>query len=748
MKKLLIITLVIPVIAAAQARFGHFDTIELNRLRQEAVTLSHDHSAAIQQEVTFFMRIADDAALGRVAAAGATVDQREGNIVVATAALADLDNIVACEGVVTASLPRMMDVHASGATPRYDLSRTKLGLDKAHSGATPLTQPYTGAGVIVGIIDMGIDVHHAAFLNPDGTHRVKRIWKHAVSGKSSITVTSDTEEKIAKWRTDEAAATHGTHVMGIAAGSFNDAAIGGYDLRGAAPDADIVVSCGVADNVHLLKGLRLIADYAKEQGKPCVINVSMGSNIGPHDGSDEFPAGMNEIAADPNVTICVSSGNEGAGQAFLYKEFTVADNAPLKSIIAPTSYTAALFPGISFYPQAVGQMEIWSDDATPFDVYIDMLRFVENQPVVISTFKLPASGSGYKTNGGYLAIDPDVTDDKDAEFNAIYPSSYIGGETSVYAASNRYHAELAFQLQCNNIEEFQQNFMSLRIEGQPGHRVWVYGYPSNGVFPFALVGGTFDGYTTSIGEGSINALAGASNVITVGSYVTHNFPALLGYSQEKVGETATYSSWGPTIDGRMHPLINAPGSRIISSMSSEYVASSNYDADSQPKAYTVTVGGTEYHFTPMSGTSMASPFMAGVAAMWLSADPTLTSADILRIAQETAATPANAQPNDGASGHLDAFSGLCRVLEQSGIRDVTVSDSVPFSVVRSSNGYTILAPAASHISAEVYALDGTLAAAASAKAQKLDIDCRSHLKGIYILTVNIDGHISSQKIQL
>jgi len=746
MKKLLLPLLLVPALACGQASFGHLDSIKLSRM-QNALKTTATGQAASDETLTFFMRVSDDATVDRIVAAGARVDQREGNILVVTAPLARAEAIAATEGVVTVSLPKEMNLHEWSNPMGADVSRSWLGLDRIQSAQAPLSQAYTGNGVIIGFIDSGIDVHHISLLDSDGKHRVKRAWKHVANGKATLTLTADTEEKVAKFQTDQPEMTHGTHVMGIAAGSFVAPDGNAPEVRGAAPEADLAVSCGVADNVHLLKGARAIADYAKSEGRPCVINISMGNNSGPHDGTDEFPAGLNEIAGEEGITVFVSAGNEGSDPAFLYRDFS-DDSTPLQSLIAPSDYTAVLWPGISLYPQAIGTMEIWGNDARPFTVHLDLVRIENGKPKVLSTLTLPETGTAYKANPNITPVSSGISVEDDSDFNSVYHHSYIGGAGEVYAANNRYHVELAFQLECGNAESLRSNYMALRIEGNDNQRVFVYGIPQNSYFPYSLLSKGLDGYTDSTADGSVNALAGASNVVTVGSYVTHNMSYNSMSSDDVPGTTAPYSSWGHTVDGRLHPMVSAPGSRIVSSMSSDYVNRTTYNETDQPKYYSYKAdNGTTYHWTPMSGTSMASPFMTGVAAMWLSADPTLTTDDIVAIAQETAFEPTEPRYNDGVGAHVNAFAGLCKILNLSGVKNVSLHDC-PYTLIRNGNTFTVQSPASCRISASVYSLQGEAltVAASSDNTPEISVDCSSLTPGVYVLSIDIDGLVKSEKI--
>lgn len=743
MNKFCLLAFLLPALpVAAQATLGLNDRLELGEMLA-ASRAANGTSATQEPRVSMFARIADDAALDALRAAGAEIEQREGDIVILSAPLSKAEAVAAAKGVVTASLSKQLRHYAWSHPLGTDLSRSVLGTDKILDGAAPLPRAYDGSGVVLGVIDAGIDVHHVNFKDADGNYRVKRAFKHAAMGNSSVTLTADTPEKIAKFTTDNASMTHGTHVMGIAAGSFKDSYSSAPDFRGAAPGADIAVSCGVSDNAHLIKGARAIIDYAKSEGKPCVINISMGNNEGPHDGTDEFPAALANMITESGAVICVASGNEGAEKAFLYADFTEG-NTTIKSFICPTNYTASAWGGVTLYPQALGSMEVWSEDETPFDLSFDLIDRKTGETV--ATYTIPSDGRvGAMSSAGALTITVDELVSDNEKFNSVYHGSYVMGTGSVYPANNRYHAEVNVRLEATSESDFQQYVTALRIDGVPGQKVYVYGQAVNQMFTFALQSLNAPGFAESTGDGSNSSLTGAEGVISVGSYVTHNFDPQV-YNQYTVGTTSPTSSWGHAPGGKVHPQIKAPGTLIISSMSQDYVNGPEFNEAYDIKYYTYTDdSGKTHYWTPMSGTSMASPFMAGVAATWLSADPTLTGKDILKIAQETSAAPVEPKANDGASGNLDAFRGLCAILGLSGISDVAADKDAPISFVNlGGNRFQVQAPASSRINARVVSLQGAELREVAASGQLLDLDLSDLRPGVYLLTAS-DGMLSKSR---
>ena len=114
-------------------------------------------------------------------------------------------------------------------------------------------------------------------------------------------------------------------------------------------------------------------------------------------------------------------------------------------------------------------------------------------------------------------------------------------------------------------------------------------------------------------------------ILSAGAYVTCDYWLQFGvphYIDEKVNRLASFSSHGPTADGRIKPDITAPGTFIKSSLS-------NYYTGDKTTYCTINWNGNKYEYGYMQGTSMASPFITGVVATWLQAYPYLTPEDAL-----------------------------------------------------------------------------------------------------------------------
>ncbi|MDO5522048.1 MAG: S8 family peptidase [bacterium] len=188
-----------------------------------------------------------------------------------------------------------------------------------------------GKGVIVAIIDSGIDFTHPDFLNEDGTTRILELWDQTIPGKpptgyqigtvydqAAINEAIKTKDLVTGLRKVESIDTtgHGTHVAGIACGNGR-ASKGAY--RGVAPQSDmLIVKLGSSSNQFIPKTTELIQgiDYCVRTAikllKPLVINLSFGNNYGSHDGNSLLEQYIDQVSNQWKMVFAIGTGNEGA----------------------------------------------------------------------------------------------------------------------------------------------------------------------------------------------------------------------------------------------------------------------------------------------------------------------------------------------------------------------------------------------------------------------------------------------------
>ena len=201
---------------------------------------------------------------------------------------------------------------------------------KRASCITPVQLPpesLSGEGVLVAVIDSGIDYENAVFRNEDGTTRIRNLWDQTISGnppEGYVIGTEYTQEKInealrAATREERLQIVpsqdfsgHGTSVAGIAAGNSEE-------YRGVAFQSDLLVvklgtprEGGFPRTTELIQALDYVVRKALEYQLPVAINLSFGNTYGPHDGSGLLERFIEDIANTWKSVICIGTGNEGS----------------------------------------------------------------------------------------------------------------------------------------------------------------------------------------------------------------------------------------------------------------------------------------------------------------------------------------------------------------------------------------------------------------------------------------------------
>ncbi len=187
----------------------------------------------------------------------------------------------------------------------------------------------TGRGILVAIVDSGIDVFHPDFRNEDGTTRLIGLWDQTLENTGNVKRPPEgysegiyfSQEEINEYLQLDVSlpsvdlSGHGTHVAGIAAG--NGRASRG-EQRGVAYEAEILIvklrgQRGVGDSqtAALMEGVDFCVRTAVKRGQPMALNLSYGNNYGSHSGASLLETYLDAVAGIGRTTICIGSGNEG-----------------------------------------------------------------------------------------------------------------------------------------------------------------------------------------------------------------------------------------------------------------------------------------------------------------------------------------------------------------------------------------------------------------------------------------------------
>ncbi len=638
--------------------------------------------------------------------------------------------------------------------PLLDKARQSSSIQQAHNGET-LPASFKGTGVICGIFDHGLDPNHINFYNSDlSSTRIKSLFHFNGRYGSSISYTS--AEEIASFTTDKKSTSHGTHTLGCMAGGFNLApdytsGIEGsyayifspsankatitsarkFPFYGSAPEADIVACCGEFYDANIIGAVSKIINYAKEAAQPAVINLSIGAILGPRDGSDATARFLNNQASD--AVIFVSAGNDGDKKVSISQELS-PEKTSICTLLGPSGDIS-------------GVVDIWSSTSSPF-VF---------SPVIVdkTTGKIVFRYDCNEVTESALAIVTKTYDDDSFIYNDVMDEAFEDGyfqfsTSNNSATNNRYSCQLSFDFVRNKALNPSGNLVpGIIIAGEAGSRIDIAMRTNNA--EFASMG--IDGWEDGNGSMTINNLACGNNIISVGAYTSADkWPTLNGniykytignYELDKVCE---FSSYGKTVNGRTLPDVYAPGASIISSYSKDYIEANNLSNDNISGR--ISFNGRNSYWVADQGTSMASPIAAGIAALWLEADPTLTPDKILEVINATSdnADTASTENNAPTARKINAAAGLKYILKQAGLQNITPNAERAIITPKASNVYEVFIPGKNMVSVNIYNTSGQLVSRQREKGDTILIDTNNLHKGIYILNVDDDGNTTRRII--
>ncbi len=703
-KKYLVLSLsMLALPALAQQKLDAQSFFALNRMRtslQSARRAAPAGQSVASPEISVMVRMKPGHEPSEISCAGARVGVERGEFAVVTLPLDSIDSFAALPGVQSISYKQLR-------RPCLDMANADTGVDKVHAG-TGLNQPYTGKGVVVGVIDDWFDPNHIMFRDPaTGENRVKLLIR------SNGEVLS-TPEQIAAYDPKESEKNydHGTHVAGIAAGSYEDDT---FVCKGVATGSDILMGYLTDDTAPFMTRVEAFTRYSKKRGMPLVVNMSYeAADCGAHDGTNPIAAYIDRVVSDGDAVFCIATGNEGNAVGSQQKTFEGGDE--MKAILKDYGN---------------GGMSLWSDSGEKFTVKIVVVDNLTKE--IVETITLGQSG--------YSTIDM-----------ANYPSISNVFEGVIYSLANvdqnnfKYNVSIGFELTTSSTYAARYS-LGYIVTGTKGQTVTA---SSHGTPYFST--GNLDGWGEGVTTGNVvNDYACGAESIAVGSYTTRDsgtFANGRAYSlksrynvDDLRGDVSSFTSYGSFSTGRSYPHILAPGALIISAMSTYYMENSN--VEHTPYTNSVTSDGRTYYWTAYPGTSMASPYMAGTAALWLEADPTLTARDIRDIAMETARRDIFVKnckrPVQCGAGKLDVYAGLEKVLERvaAGLGHIESGKDFIWRAAPD-GGYEFFIAGATSLSATVYNMRGEAVSRTRAAGDRLSISTDALPRGVYAVNLS-DG---------
>lgn len=576
------------------------------------------------------------------AATGATIEAQIDDILVVRMPVDNVEQVAAYPAVKRLSIETPIKL-------KNKVTREKSLVNKVHESIDLAGNAIKGKNVVVGIIDSGIDYNHINFKDADGNSRVKCV----MNGSKYYTSAS----QIASLTTDDSQEDHGTHTSGTAAGSYS-----ANNLQGMAPEADLVL-CGLTNlsDANMLLACQRIVDYAKSEGKPCVINMSIGHNSGPHDGSDDFNVALSKLAGQ-GVIFVIASGNEGDMQIYLNKKFKPEAEKydSVKTVIADLDNDG------DYYLQS--RAEVWNFQGKVPEVELYVIN-ASNNSVLLKTDRISLA-QGKSSYSWSLSSSSYYT-----KFKSYYTSySGLSPNISVTMAKSGNYGSISIQIMGAS-KSAGKYYVAMGLFSNEESEIHVWGADSN--TEFRRNGSSL--FTAGDASRSFNPMCCGDEILSVGAYNGANtYTGLDGYNYSYPGYTLNditeFSSYGEGFNGESYPDICAPGLAVQSSYNTYH---KTYNSDLSDYVNKQTVNGKTYYWGTMSGTSMATPAVTGIIATWLQYKPTLTGSEIRDIFYKSAKTDTYVNKATNCcwgAGKIDAYAGL-QCIMASGVNDVEVSQN-------------------------------------------------------------------------
>lgn len=608
--------------------------------------------------ITAFVRCTNDNILKRY---GCKIFDEQGDVFIAAIPLESLSALSTQSEVLEISAGKPAKLQNSAAK-----EYTNVELLRSATATAQMVNGYCGKGVVVGVIDVAFDYTHPTYRTADGkTLRIKKVWDlldfsengeevsiakgvgREYSGEAAILAKQGSADRAMKECNG-----HGTHTSTTAAGSgFNGTTTSVHG--GMAPEADIVlVSTSSAENDSMIPKdkeylytdalqsleMKYIFDYAEKEGKPCVINISMGTSEDLYQTKIRNDYINNLVG--PGKIVCASAGNECSYGTYIYKP---KEKNKAGAFINCAEKKIALYllrspepptVNVSLYSNS-GEKVDWTYDAEKLRGFPDSLHVdsivVDGRKIGFEVYSYPScyDETRYATDVFFISMDGEkigmpvsITLTDDMEEEAFAQTGYF--------VKNTKDASLCDFTSSHNIK-----------------------------MPAALDGVICVGSVNSSYESLKNK---AGSVIMTNS---------------KQGQRSPFSSIGPNMQDKLKPEVVAPG-YIVSGLSSDYYKSCPTwqivdDFDYNGKKY-----GWMYNF----GTSMSTPVVTGIVALWLQANPKLSPDDIREVIANTSVHTVEGMeyPNyELGYGMIDAKAGIDYIKSNkpTGVSSVTVESPTP-----------------------------------------------------------------------
>ncbi len=530
--------------------------------------------------------------------------------------IGEIERLHACPGVTRIEAARR-------ARPLLDESRTECGAWAVQQpvGSPPVYHGYSGRNVVIGIIDSGADVTHEDFVDSEGDTRIVLAWDQTEATENPP-VGFDYGREWTAADIDQGLCTmtdpsgHGSRVLGAAAGGGAATGAGQppYQYVGMAPEAIIIVVKTTFFTTDVLDAIDYVFAQAGAWGRRAVVNLSLGHQWGPHDGTESLEDAVRTRCGPGRIVVAAAGNQQDEG---IHAEVTLPAGASDEVTVSVPAYA----------PQGGAQNDV---------LYID----------------------GYEPDGASSAIS--ITTPNGHSVGPVGPCQSITVSTVDGTVT------LDRCLHPGPSDHVYIEIIDMDASHPPAAGTWTLhvehvakdGADTPITFDFWLPDHTLGSDPTFVegrSDGKLVASpAGADSVIAVGAYLTRQcWTSADGgtYCYEDnpaLGSLAPFSNHGPRRDGVLKPDLCAPGMGIGAALS----------ADSDP-GITWTLADTRHVIG--QGTSMAAPHVAGIVALMLEARGALSAEETLERLRSSARSDEHAAGLPNAAwgyGKIDAVGAL------------------------------------------------------------------------------------------
>lgn len=537
---------------------------------------------------------------------------------------------------ITASPKWINEQHQAKALTNYyfefappslmsDSARAHHFVNEVHAGAGGLESGYTGKGVIMGIVDTGADFNHPDFIDSNGIHRTIRFWDQTMPDDAnspqpygygfvwdSLSISNGT-------CLSNDVHGHGTTVTGQAAGN----GLANGQNKGMAPETTIITVKSDFSRPNWTLTVADACDYifkvADTLGMPAVINLSLGSYLGSHDGNDPASEMIEDLLDEKEgrIVIC-AAGNSGAWAPYHQRSNVTADTNFVWFANSPANQLGA---NKIFF-------ELWTDMA---DATFDF------------AFGADTEGPSWDFRGR-------------TGFHGA--TSAIGGviKDTIWNAGNQlatievYIDQVGSNLQFQLLASIDSTAYRYRFEttGSGKYDLWSgINLQLNSMFasapPLAEFPDSIYYVAPDLNQSIVSSWNCSEKVISVANFQnrhSHMNKNLVEISYPTtVGDLCPNSSKGPNRNDLQKPNIAAAGEMSLSAYPLSFFTNTGWYNSLDTNGWHGRNGGT----------SMASPVVAGIAALYLERCDRATYQDFMTDLQNSAYT-------DGFTGTVPNYS--------------------------------------------------------------------------------------------